>query len=141
MEADEPFPERMGVDQFGQLAHDLGVPTAGHGFLHPTFQRDQPELVEAGSLGDDEAEFTEVGQHLAPPERERGPEVLLVDEALEPPGVDQVRIDVEHVTTSRRAERLPRQTLAQLRDVLLERLRRSGRRAGRPRRPRRADRR
>ena len=124
----QPFAQRMGVDQFGQLAHDLGMPPTGQGLFHSALHRGEPELIEASALRDHETELTEIGQDLAPPEVERRTEVLLLDEALELPSVDDVGIDVEHVTPPGRAERLVGQHLAQLGDVLLERLRRGGRR-------------
>ena len=133
----------MVADERLQLGHELGVPAEGEVGLAAQLERVQPELLEAPRLGLGEGLGDHVGQRRAAPERQRLAQeprggrrrgVLgLGHERLEAAQVEVVAAEPEDVARLLRLDRVRRrERLAQLRDVVLQRVRRVGRRCGAP---------
>ncbi len=118
----QPLAQWMGRGQLGERPDDLGVAAPRQLAIEPRLGRDQPQLVEAGTLGHHERDAGQVGEQLAAPERQRGVVLLGRDEAFEASRVEVVVVDGEHVPAPARAQDGVRERLAQLRHVLLERL-------------------
>ena len=118
----EGLAERMVANERLERADDVAVPAELEIGLDPLLERDEPELLEAPDLRLCEVVEGELGECRAAPEGERLLELLAplrrwqpprVDErALEPPRVDLVLRDAEHVAGRPRlqhvgAERAP----------------------------------
>ena len=120
---DRTFTQRVHVRQLGELAeHRPMTPRA-----RSASSRDSTANMRSSSRGpppfrDEKREIGQVGQDIAAPEGESGGVAALVHQPLEPARVHPLRLDVERIAATDRAQRLRRQHPAQFGDVLLQNL-------------------
>ena len=145
----QPLAGGMLGDQPPQVGDELRVPARGERGLHPDLDRRQPLLLEPLDVALREPLEGEVGERRSTPQRERlaqdGRRVVravvaqraaaVVDQPLEPLGVELARLDVEAVAGGRGRHDVPvAERLAQARDMDLDRPHRARRRLVTPQR-------
>ncbi len=94
-------------DEGLELGHELRVPPQGEVGGHAPLESEQPQLLQSADRGLCERLVREVGERRPSPQGQRISERLgrgrrlfvlgLLDEPLERPDVERVRLDVEHV--------------------------------------------
>lgn len=134
----------MLVDEVGEVGDHLAVTSEKQFEIVAQLEGDQPELLEPRRLTHGEVLGHEVAERSAPPQTERGGELLragldgtevvavelcrLSDRAFEAVGVDQVPVDLERVAARSSDHELRRgvggEPLAQVRDLGLQGVRR-----------------
>ena len=131
------LPQRLRSDEGFELRHELGVAAERKVCVHALLHRCDPQLLEAGDVGLGERLVGEIHERRAAPEGEgvaqRSPRscriasferrAALVGQPREAMDVDVLSIHLEHVAGRARDERLRAQTLAELGDVDLHRVR------------------
>ena len=132
----------MLADQQLQLADELGARAKREISLDPLLEGFEPKLLEPSDLGLRPGLVGELGQRLSSPERERLPQHPVRfrrggsprthDELLEPQQVERPRIGTELVRRGGGPDHDAAQHPAELRDVLLQDLRRGGGRSSAP---------
>ena len=109
--APQPFAQRAGGGELGQLAHQLGVAPAGQVVVDALLDRGQPGLLQTSSLAKHEGGVDDVGQGRSAPLRERRPQRLrrpgvITDsrlltgadqQGLEAGSVDRIRVQLQQV--------------------------------------------
>ncbi len=148
-----PLAQRVRLEQRLEVGNRGGVRAEGDLGVETVLERTQPELVEAADLRLGELGVGHVKQRVAAPQAEglgqlgtgggrivHEPGVAFTRQALEPGGVDGLRIHAQDVAARLRHEAacgragppFGRQRIAQPRDVERERLRTARRQVGAP---------
>jgi hypothetical protein len=121
--------QRLAGDQRLELADELAMPSVREIQVDHRFGGGEPQLLQAPDLGRGERLVRDVGQRRSAPERERVARGALGDQTLEAARVDVVGGDPQLVAAAARDDRRPGvEQPAQMRDVLLDHLRRRRRR-------------
>src|SRR5581483_239289 len=133
--AAEPLPQRVLRRQRLELGRECRVPAERELRVDPLLDREQAQLLEPVDLGSRERLVCEIGERAAAPQRKPFLEprqgasripagvraAALLEESLEPVGVELLRLELEDVAAGARADELRvAERLAQPRDLVVE---------------------
>ena len=145
--AAQALPQRMLGDERLELSDEVGSPPQGEPGLEALLEGRQAQLLEPVDLVLREGLVDEVGERGALPERQRLLQAAkgrvrprlresfsrLLDQPLEPKGIDSIGLDQKLVARRAGHDGIPSEQLSQPGDVDLEGIRRSARRRRRSR--------